>query len=301
MKKKPVAWQTQDGEKIPVKCKFTIDLKNNGNTEVKFDLGNEYDPSMPLIIDPVLVFSTFSGSTADNFGFTATYDLQKNTFGGGIVFPSGQYPVTTGAFQTGFNGVTLATTRDVAITKFNQQGTGLLYSTYLGGTGTEAPHSLVCDDAGNLYVMGTTSSTDFPMLPTAYDNTYSGGTTITPPNSGISYSGTDIFVVKFNPGGTALLGTTYVGGTGNDGINSASVLAYNYGDMFRGEIILDGSGNCIVASVSSSNNFPVTGTAPQPIFGGGATDGIVFRLNNNLSSLLWSTYIGGSMMILPMV
>jgi gliding motility-associated-like protein len=282
--KKPVVWQMVNGVKRIVRCNYKI-----AGEEVSFHFPDGYDSAYELVIDPVLVFSSFTGSTADNFGFTATYDIQKNTFAAGIVFGFGLYPVTPGAFQSTFSGLV-----DVGLTKFNTTGSGLVYSTYLGGSDTDAPHSLVCNNAGELYVMGTTGSFNFPVI-NAYDGIFSGGVPAAPPSSGTNYSnGSDIFVAKFNAGGSALLGSTFVGGTGNDGLNLAGTLTFNYGDPFRGEIIVEATGTVVVASVTSSADFPVSGNAPEPVFGGGFSDAVVFRLSAGLNTLMWSTYFGGS-------
>lgn len=288
IEKAPAAYQVVNGEKKNVKCKFKID----GN-EVVFLFPSGYEEQYELIIDPVLIFASYSGSTANNFGFTATYDSQKNTYGAGIVYSGGQYPVTPGAFQSGFNGANIST-RDAAISKYNVGGNNLLFSTYLGGTGTDGPHSMVVNASDELFVMGTTGSTDFPMV-NAFDNTFNGGATINIASNGMDYvNGVDIYVAHFAANGSSLIGSTYIGGTSNDGLNNSTNLYYNYGDAFRGEIIIDNAGNCIVASATSSTNFPVTGNAIQPGYGGGSTDGVIFKLNAGLSSLLWSTYFGGS-------
>lgn len=288
--KAPLVWQMIQGKKVMVECRYAL-----AGDSISFVFPNGYDEHYPLVIDPILVFSSYSGSTADNFGFTATYDAVKNTFGAGIVYPNGQYPVTPGAFQTSFNGLVTSFTRDIGLSKFNVSGSTLIYSTYLGGTGTEAPHSIVCNSANELYIMGTTGSLDFPMAGAPFDNTFNGGTNAAPPSSGMSYnSGSDIFVARFNPTGTALLSSTYIGGTQNDGLNLSTSLAYNYGDPFRGEVIVDATGDIVVASVTSSADFPTSANAPEPVFGGGGYDGVVFRMNASLSVLNWSTYFGGA-------
>ena len=280
---KPFAYQYINGEKIEVKCKFKL-VKNT----VRFVFPEAYDKDYELVIDPYLVFGSYTNSTSDNFGFTATYDTLGNLYGAGIVFGTG-YPTTTGAYRTTFVGGTV----DIAISKFNATGTSLIYSTYLGGTGGEAPHSLVVSDAGELYVFGTTGSSNFPRTTGCYDNTFGGGASINPNGSGVSYgSGCDIFVAKFNVAGSALLGSTFVGGTGNDGINIAAGMAYNYGDEFRGEIILDNVGNCYVASATNSSNFPVT--TGKLANSGGVSDAIIFKLNPTLTTLVWSTHFGGT-------
>ncbi len=289
IEKRPVAFQETPAGKKEVLCRYRL----QGN-ELSFDFPRGYDARYTLVIDPVLVFSSFTGSTADNFGFTATYDYEKNTFGGGIVYPGGQYPVTAGAFQTSFNGTLSSSTRDVGISKFNADGSTLLYSTYLGGTGMDAPHSLVVNRQGELYVMGTTGSTNFPIPTGGYSNTFRGGSSASPPASGTTYSsGSDIFIARFNPQGTVLMGATYMGGSGNDGLNLSLTLSYNYGDPFRGEIIIDHQGNCVVSSVTASPNFPQVNPT-QASYGGGGYDACVFKLDASLSNLLWSTFLGGS-------
>ena len=102
-----------------------------------------------------MTFSTFSGSTTDNWGFTATPDLYGNLFGGGIVFGTG-YPTTTGAYDVTFNSGSGSFPMDIAISKFNTDGTSLLYATYVGGSGNETPHSIVCADNGELFIYGIT-------------------------------------------------------------------------------------------------------------------------------------------------
>jgi gliding motility-associated-like protein len=287
IEEKPYAYQIIDGIKKEVKCKFHIDK----NKKVSFVFPEGYNNEYELIIDPILLFSTFTGSSADNFGFTATYDTQKNTYVGGIVFSIGTYPATAGAFQIAWAG---GTGVDIGISKYNTTGTNMIYSTYIGGTSYEAPHSLVTNAAGELFILGTTSSADYPTTAGCFDNTFNGGAFVAPPSSGMSYpNGSDIIVTHLNAAGTALSGSTFIGGTGTDGLNLSFNLAYNYGDAFRGEIIIDAAGNCMVSSTTDSPNFPTTATAPFPIALGG-TDAVVFKLNPGLSSMLWSTYFGGN-------
>jgi gliding motility-associated-like protein len=280
---KPQAYQVIDGNQVAVRCKFSLD-KNI----VSFIFPDGYDHSVPLIIDPTLIVSTFSGSTSDNWGYTATYDAAGNIYSGGIATALG-YPVTTGAFQTTFGGGGSGGNFypfDISLTKYDPTGSSLLFSTYLGGSDNEQPQSIVVDNANELCVIGRTYSMNFPVTAGAYDNSYNGGA--------------DIIVTKFNPTGTALIGSTYIGGSGEDGVNinadfyTWNSLKFNYGDDGRSDINADNSGNVYIASNTQSNNFPVTGGAFQTTFGGGLQDGVVFKLNNTLSSLVFSTYLGGS-------
>ncbi len=280
----PYAYQVIDGKEVQIPCHFN--LKNN---QLSFDFPEGYDHSLNLVIDPILTFSTFTGSAADNFGCTATNDLDGNMYVGGTSFGVG-YPTTTGAFQINFAGGIV----DMGISKFSTDGTNLLYSTYIGGTGNEIPHSLVVNDLNELVILGTSNSTNYPLSASAFQNTMNGGTTTTFNGYGFNFTGgCDIVVSKLNANGNALIGSTYVGGSGNDGMNELAPLHYNYGDAFRGEVILGLNGEIIVASTTASNNFPVTATAPQPN-NAGSTDAVLFALSTDLSTLLFSTYFGGN-------
>ncbi|MFN3916590.1 MAG: PKD domain-containing protein [Flavobacteriales bacterium] len=277
---KPFAYQKIGGEQVEVPCNYLL-----VNNVVSFEFPEGYNKSVDLIIDPVLVFSSLTGSTADNWGFTATYDSQGNVYGGGIAFAFG-YPVTTGAYQTTFAG-----SRDITISKFNATGNALLFSTYLGGSGADVPHSLVNDSQDNLIVMGSTGSNNYPVTAGCYDNTFNGGVNFTGSN-GIPYTaGADAIITKFNATGTVLLGSTYVGGTGNDGISQS--LAFNYSDEARGEVVVDNLNNIYVTCSTRSTNFPTTpGSHSQTNFGN--QDAVVFKMNPLLTTLVWSTYFGGT-------
>ncbi len=286
IEQKPVAYQIVNGQRVIVPCKFKLD-----NNTISFAFPKGYDESLELVIDPVLIFSSYTGSPTDNWGYTATYDDLGNLYAGGASFGI-NYPTTLGAFQSAWGGGSGTLQTDIAITVFNNTGTGLIYSTYLGGASNDNPHSLVVNANQQLYVLGSTSSNNFPTTPGCIDGTFNGG----PSSSGeiISYpNGADITVTKFNPSGTALIGSTYMGGSDIDGINNATGTDYNYGDAYRGEIIVDANDRCYVASCSRSTDVPVSIGAPQGIHGGGQ-DGLVFRLNSTLTVVDWCTYLGGS-------
>lgn len=286
----PIAYQYIDGKKIDVPCRFHLQ-KN----VLSYEFPKGYDQSVELVIDPLLIFSSFTGSSADNFGFTATYDDAENTYVGGIVFSTGAYPTTSGAFQTAFNG-SVAGSTDIGISKFNPDGNNLIYSTYIGGAiGSDAPHSLVTNSNHDLFILGTTTSSDFPTSTGCFQPVFGGGTAATPASSGMNYAnGSDIIVSRLSSDGTTLIAGTFIGGSSNDGLNEAANLAFNYGDPFRGEIILNASEKPIVTTTTSSADFPITSGAPQATYGGGSSDGCAFRLNATLNTLEWSTFIGGS-------
>ena len=279
----PIAYELlENGQKTKIK----VEYRNIGE-EISFHFPDGYDQTQKLYIDPSLTFSTFSGSESDNWGFTATPDPYGNLFGGGIVMGI-EYPVTTGAYDLSYQGGQGAIPTDIGITKFNAQGTSLLYSTYIGGSGNETPHSLVCADNGELFIYGVTGSTDFPMAGASYDNIFNGGPSVT--ENSISFMGSDIYVARLSASGANLLASTYLGGTGNDGLN-LDQLHYNYGDQFRGEIMLDEDNNVYVASTSYSSDFPLNN--PQQASLNGTQDAVLFKMPPGLDQLLWSTYFGG--------
>ncbi len=270
----PFAYQHIDNQRKKVNVQYQL----NGTT-LSFRVSGRYDSKYPLVIDPVVVFATLSGSRADNWGFTATYDDGGNFYGGGIVHRAG-YPTSVGAFDNSFNDGRF----DIGITKFNATGSRIMYSTYIGGAGEEQPHSLIVDGAGNLVVAGRTNSPNYPS-----DTTYGPG------------GGFDIVVTKLNANGTALIGSCKIGGSGTDGANMATdkifqidELLRNYGDDARSEVVLDGNGNVYVAGCTHSQNFPVTAGVVQSTFGGGRQDAVVVKLSPTLNNLLFSTYLGGS-------
>jgi gliding motility-associated-like protein len=286
VEQRPVAWQVVHATKRPVDCRF----KQVGD-RITFELPFGHDPRYPLVIDPVLVFSSYSGSFGDNFGFTATYDASGHLYGGGMVRSTG-YPVTTGVVQPNYAGGE----NDIAISKFTPTGNNLVWSTYIGGSANEVPHSMVVDDNDELYVLGTTSSLNFPTTPGAWSSGFNGGNQ--PPFPVTSYgftynNGSDVVVVHLNNTATALIGSTYVGGSANDGLNQVAPTNRNYGDPFRGEIILDLEQRPMVVTSTASAGLFTSPDATQPAFGGGL-DAYVFRMDPQLTSMLWATYYGGS-------
>ncbi len=279
----PFAYQlSAQNEILPVPCSFVLD-----DGILTYTFPEEYDSARKLIIDPEISFSTYIGSGSNSFGFTASYDSDGALYAGSITFGF-DYPVTSGAYQIFFASGVI----DCGISKFSPDGSSLEYSTYLGGSGNESPHSIVANSANELYILGSTGSSNLPTSATAYQSDFLGG----PGNisgAGFTYeNGSDIFIAKLSGDGSQLLACTYMGGTGNDGIGTGTVLDYNYGDRFRGEIVVDDAGNAYVASVTASTDFPtVSGYASTFT---GVLSGIIFKLSPNLNTLVWATYSGGS-------
>jgi len=280
---RPKAWYFKEGQKKEIAVSFR---RKDSHWGFAFeDLPSVFDS---LVIDPSLTFSSFSGSTADNWGFTATPDLAGNVFGAGIVFGSG-YPTTPGSYDISFNNGVGALPFDVGVSKFNPGGSNLLYSLYFGGSGNETPHSIVTSSNGELYVYGVTCSPNFPTTTGAFDATFNGGPSEI--ENSLTFNGSDVFIARFNSTGTSLLASTYVGGTGTDGLN-VNTLHYNYGDQFRGEIILDANGNIYISSTTSSMNFPITAGVYSTVLNG-LQDAVVCKFNNTLTTMLWGSFFGG--------
>jgi gliding motility-associated-like protein len=286
---RPFAYQNIAGKMIAVPCDYVLD----GN-KVAFTFPSGYNRNYKLIIDPVLIFSTYSGSTADNFGYTACPDSHGFLYSGSTAFGTG-YPFTLGAYQTNYRGGDpnyLGT--DIGITKYDTTGTKRIYSTYLGGNGDEMPHSLIVNADDELFIFGTTGSSNFPTTFNAFDLTFAGGSDVVLPGLGIRFSnGSDIFVTKLSNDGATLLASTYLGGTANDGLNLSASLRYNYADEVRGEVDVDKNGNVYVVTCTQSTDFPIVGSTFQQTSGGGLLDACVIKLTNDLSAIQWSSYLGG--------
>ena len=274
---KPYTYQIINDQREEIECRYEI----NGDI-VKFKIKN-YSPGKTLIIDPTQIFFSYSGSTSDNWGFTATYGPDGSLYGGGIVFGP-RFPVSPGAYQGSFGGVV-----DISIIKLSPDGRNRIYATYIGGAGKEQPHSLIVDAQGNLVLAGRSNSADYPTLPVRDPATSGAG------------GGWDIVVTKLNASGSALIGSMKIGGTGPDGVNISdqdatrglNSLKRNYGDDARSEVLLDGANNIYVASSSSSSDFPVTAGAIQSV-NAGMQDAVVLKINPNCNSILFSTLLGGA-------
>ncbi len=275
------------GKPTEVRCRYVV----KGNV-VSFKLG-DYDPNATLVIDPSIIFSSFTGSTADNWGYTATPGPGGSVYAGGIAYSTG-YPVTPGVYDGTYAGGIpegTASGYDIAIMKFSAFGTQRLYATYIGGEGNEQPHSMIADAQGNLVIAGRTNSSDYPTTRPR----------LGPNGSTRNY---DIIITKLRVNGAGpLMGSVVIGGSAADGVNispkypntnpvGASSLRRNYGDDARSEVMLDASNNIYLASCTQSDNFytinAVQGTS------GGEQDGVIMKFNADLSVPLFSTYFGGS-------
>jgi beta-propeller repeat-containing protein len=258
--KKPVIYQEIDGVRQEVAGSYVL----KGAKRIGFKVA-AYDTSRPLVIDPVVLsYSTYLGGISTDRGRAIAVDSVGNAYVTGYA-SSSDFPTTPAAFQpiqpsTDSSGAAF-------VTKLNPTGSALVYSTYLGGNRGAAGGGIAVDADGNAYVTGSTTSRDFPTTPEAFQPSFAGGDL-------------DAFVVKLDPTGSALLYSTYLGGT-NSLTEGGSGIA------------VDVDGNAYVTGVTRSPDFPTTPGAFQSIFGGGY-DVFVTKLNRTGSALVYSTFLGGS-------
>ncbi len=250
---KPLVYQELDGIRREIAGSYVL----SGGRQVGFQVA-AYDAGQPLVIDPVLVYSTYLGSAS----FDSGKDIAVNSSGNAYVTgQTGSTNFPTASPVQASNGGSF----DAFVTKFNLAGNGVVYSTYLGGSSAERGSDIAVDASGNAYVTGRTRSTNFPTV-NPIQATFGGGTS------------DDTFVTKLNASGSALVYSTYLGGSGDDDVQVIAV---------------DGSGNAYVTGNTTSTNFP-TASPFQASHGGGGNDAFVAKLNAVGSALVYSTYLGGS-------
>ena len=320
--RKPVVYQDVDGVRKPVPGAYVV----KGTDRVGFELG-AYDSTKPLIIDPVLFYSTYLGGSGSENGCEGLTSIAVDSSGNAYVVgttASLDFPTTSGAVQPALAGGST----DAFVTKLNPTGSGFVYSTYLGGTSEENGCHIAVDDAGNAYVTGVTESPDFPTTTGALQTTYGGGSD-------------DAFVTKLAPTGSALVYSTFLGGSALDqgfgiAVDSAgsayivgetqscnfpttlgafqtscssfplfvtklnpagSGLVYStYFGSFIGApgIAIDATGNAYVAGTVNAATLPTTVGAFQTTYGGGPADAFVTKFNSTGTGLVYSTYLGGT-------
>jgi ELWxxDGT repeat protein len=251
---KPFVYQEVEGVRQQIPGGYVLKDKH----QVAFEVG-AYDTSKPLIIDPVLVYSTYLGGSNQDCGDDIVVDDAGNAYISGATH-SADFPSTAGAYQESYQG-----DRDAYVAKLSPDGSQLLYCTYLGGSDGDYGYAVAVDDSGNAYVTGDTEATDFPTTPKSFQPGYGGGHC-------------DAFIAKLSSDGSALVYSTYLGGSD-----------YDWGS----EITVDSSGNAYLAGDTSSTNFP-TQNPLQAAYGGGYSDAFVAKLNSAGSALIYSTYLGGS-------
>jgi hypothetical protein len=265
----PVLYQGADGQRQPVSGRFALD-----SGLVRFDVG-PYDRTRPLVIDPVLSYSTFLGGYGDDLATGVVVDDSGSAYVTGRT-SSPNFPLVNPAQGT------IGGYYDAFVAKLNPAGTALVYATYLGGKNYDTGLGVAVSGKGAAYVTGWTTSNDFPLTPGAVQRTIGGGSC-----DGDSFCA-DAFVTKLSPDGATLAYSTYLGGKRTE---------------FGSAVAVDAAGSAYVTGITNSLNFPTQN--PLQGYGGGGTcqdnndyhycfDAYVAKLNPTGSALVYSTYLGGN-------
>jgi len=263
IEERPVIYQVVKGKKVSVDGTYKILKGEDGTFTYGFNVAS-YDRTKDLVIDPVLVYSTYLGGNNTDQGWGIVIDDT------GAAYVTGNTGSTDflllNPIQATIGGVGA---NDAFVTKINPAGTAIVYSTYLGGTGEDVARSIAVDATGAAYLTGQTDSADFPLLN---------------PIQAALVGGIDSFVTKINPAGTAIVYSTYLGGGGID---------------IATGITLDNSGSAYITGGTDSTDFPLMNPI-QAIFGGSGLggnstigDAFAAKINPAGSALVYSTYLGG--------
>ncbi len=269
--KRPLVYQETNGQRRTVESHYRLSADNQ---QISFELG-DYDARLPLVIDPILVYSTFLGSGSDfDSGTDIAIDAAGNAYVTGftdaIDFP------TERALQKDFRSSSNCGERlcpDVFVVKLNPSGGGFIYSTYLGGDDADTGSSIIADAAGNAYVTGSTFSANFP--------------TVRPFQN--SLKAFDAFLAKLSPDGSSLIYSTYFGGSGFESGTGVAV---------------DSAGNVYICGTTAGSTDLPTRNPIQPASGGGncrlgedtipCPDAFVAKFNSNGNELQYASYLGGN-------
>ncbi|TLD41083.1 MAG: Phage tail fiber protein [Candidatus Jettenia ecosi] len=266
LQKRPYIYQEIEGKKVERTGAFKVsrlgskvqnpkpETRNSKHFTYTFRVAS-YDKRYPLVIDPILVYSTYLGGSDEDSGVDIAVDTAGNAYITGST-GSTDFP-TDNAFDESLTG-----SRDVFVTKLNAAGNDLIYSTYLGGSGGDSSDFIAVDADGNAYITGGTGSTDFPTA-NAFDKSPNGNS--------------DAFVTKLNAAGNGLIYSTYLGGSGDDGGNGIAV---------------DTAGSAYITGGTGSTDFPTDNAFDENLTG--SRDAFVTKLNAAGTSLVYSTYLGGS-------
>jgi hypothetical protein len=264
--RRPVIYQEQGGERREVSGGYQLsDRLKGGIQEVRFQVG-AYDRSRQLVIDPSLSYSSYLGGTGDDYGNAIAIDASGNAYLTGSTL-STNFP-TLSAYETTCASCTTFTEPDVFVSKVNASGSALVFSTYIGGNYEDSGNGIAVDANEYVYVTGTTSSSNFPVL-NAFQSVAGGPTTPGEPG--------DAFVLKLNPSGSSLVYSSYLGGSAEDDA---------YG------IAIDSAGEAFVVGHTESTNFPTVD--PYQAQNNGSFDVFVTKVSSAGSSLVYSTYLGGA-------
>ncbi len=254
--RRPVIYQNSAGERREIAGGYAL----RGKDRIGFSVAG-YDASRPLVIDPALVYSTFLGGNAADRAFGIRVDSGGNAYLAGTT-SSTDFPGALNGLQPNLRGV-----QNVFVAKLNSSGNSIAYATYVGGTDTDNATGIAIDSSGNAYVTGNTNATDFPHTSGVFQ------TQLKTPTA------QNAFVFKLNSSGTALLYSTYLGGSKTDTANGIGI---------------DSTGEAYVAGQTSSADFPTAGTVAQANLNSPPGNAFVAKLKNDGTGLVFATYLGGS-------
>ena len=270
---KPVVYQSaDDGARHNIEGRYVLTHR-----QVAFALG-PYDHSRQLIIDPTFVYSTYLGGSGRDAATGVAVDNEGNAYVAGAT-TSTDFS-TVNPLQASNHSASTGYPGNAFIFKLNAAGSALIYSTYLGGSGNDTANGIAVDSAGNVYVTGSTTSTDFPTVAPFQATNHATSPSHYPANA---------FITKLNPSGSALVYSTYLGGSGPKGSSVQADTA--------NAIAVDESGNAYVAGATGSTDFPTLNPFQAVNNTGGSVIGsnaFVTKLDASGSALLYSTYLGGS-------
>ncbi len=256
----PVAWQVVNGQRIMIPAAYVVAPDGT----VSFALGR-YEDTLPLVIDPAIVYSTYLGGTIFDLGWDIAVDRRGNAYIAGYTASTDFPTVNPRQPAPGGQG-------EAFVAKFDPRGRPV-YSTYLGGNYLDQAYAVAVDADGNAYVTGSTGSADFPIR-SAFQPKYAGGW--------------DAFVTKLDPTGN-LVYSTYLGGSSEENRTNAGV---------PGDIAVDTSGQAYVTGDTQSPDFPVTPGAFDTTCGtdgacNGSTEAFVTKIDATGKALVYSTFLGG--------
>jgi len=250
VEQKPIAYQTINDQPVVVESRFTL----SDNRTIGFELSGQYDPALPLIIDPVLVYGSYLGGSIEDWGFDIAVDADSNIYITGLTY-STDFPTEIPLCDT------ITSSSDAYVTKIKHTGDSLFYSTYFGGDGVDFGLGIEIGSDGSCFLTGATYSTDFP-LADAYQDTYGGLG--------------DAFITRIKNTGDSLIYSTYLGGVEYDG-----------GE----DIKVDSNLNAYIAGGTDSYNFPTASPLYNNLLN---RDVFITKITPDGSTLLFSSYLGGS-------
>jgi len=255
----PKVYQSREGQRTLVVATYVL----GSGGAVAFSLST-YDRSRELVIDPVVTYSTYLGGAAADAAYAMAVDAAQNVYLCGITYSS-DFPRLGSATRN--------LTEDVFVAKLNAEGTSLIFTTFLGGANMDYCTGMALDQSNNIYLVGWTFSSDFPRV-NAFDNTLGGAS--------------DLIVTKLHSSGTALVYSTYLGGSGAEYVTTGLTAGIN------NTIAVDERGSAYVGTTTNSDDYPTTAGAFDTTYNGGGADAVITKLDPAGNTLAFSTYLGGS-------